>query len=275
MIDALGLRRPRGRRLSARASGRPFQRCAAILSRRREHRSEQRWKCARWSLANGLTAARAVISSSILGLAVYDGSRLLLVLGLLASWVGDMIDGHVARACRCETVLGAQVDGLADRLTAMLVVAGSIRISNGAALAVAGGMTVWLQFGILDHALSAQFLRHDRWSPDEFHLDDEDAWRMNWAPFAKVVSNVPVGLLALGGPAIWGALAGAAVLLVVRTGSSLRLLAGLTARGRDVSPGPRVSSAASRMMSRNESKIAQDRDHAHDQTGFPAWFDAA
>ncbi|HEX5851983.1 MAG TPA: CDP-alcohol phosphatidyltransferase family protein [Solirubrobacteraceae bacterium] len=241
-----------------------------MLSRRREHRSDPEWKHARWSYANGLTAGRTVIAVSLLGLAIYDSSHHLLVLGLAMSWLGDMVDGHVARAYRCETVLGAQVDGLADRLTAMLVVIGSIGVAHGSTLAVAAGLTVWLQFGVLDHALSAQFLRFDRWSPDEFHLDDEDAWRMNWAPLAKIVSNIPVGLLAFGGVATWGALAGAAMLFVVRSSGSLRLLAGLTQRAPEVTPRQDSFATGSTTRARWEAEPHVTIEHNRDEARVPA-----
>jgi hypothetical protein len=219
-----------------------------------------------------LTATRAVLASSILGLAVYQESRSLLILGLLVSWAGDMVDGHLARAWRCETVLGAQLDGLVDRLTAIWVVVGSVVIAGGSPLAVAAAVAVWLQFGVLDHALSTQFLRRDRWSPDEFHLDDVDAWRLNWSPLAKVMSNVPVGLLALGGIATWGALAGAVLLLMIRTGSSLRLLAGLSVSSpREGTPATRRPLAVPPPREPvHEVTSARETDRGHDDPRVPA-----
>jgi hypothetical protein len=208
------------------------------------------------------------VASTILGLAAYDGSRPLLVAGLLASWLGDMIDGHIARCCKCETVLGAQLDGLADRLTALLVIVGSVVISKGSVIAVAAGVSVWLQFGVLDHALSAQFVRYDLWSPDELHLEDPGAWLVNWAPFAKVVSNLPVGLLAIGGIATWWALAGAVALLVIRADSSLRLLAGLKVRASESPPKSRQSVVVVSPMHHRSAPPIQDRDR--EETRFPA-----
>jgi len=46
-------------------------------------------------------------------------------------------------------------------------------------IAVATAAVVWLQFGVLDHAMSGQFVRHDLWSPDEFHFVDEHVWWLN------------------------------------------------------------------------------------------------
>jgi phosphatidylglycerophosphate synthase len=229
MTDATGLRAPKARPLHRVERRRRIWRYAEILRRRREHKSAAHWKHAIWSPANGLTVARTLIAITLLCIAACEGSRPLLIAGLLASWAGDMIDGHVARARGCETLLGAQIDGLADRLTALLVIVGSIVIDHGSAVAIAAGAAVWLQFGVVDHALSAQFLRYGLWSPDEFHLNDPSAWRVNWAPLAKIVSNIPVGLIALAGIATWGALAGATVLLAIRANSSVRLLAGLRA----------------------------------------------
>lgn len=209
---------------------------AVILGRRREHRTNDERKHAVTSAANAVTVLRVMVAAGVLILAAHNDSRMLLVLGLSVSWVGDMLDGHLARTLRCETVLGAQLDGLADRVSALGVVVASAVIAAGSTLSVVAAAVVWLQFGVLDHALSAQFLRYDLWSPDEFHLKDEHAWRLNWAPLAKMASNLSIGLLAVGGPLLWGAIAVAAALSATRAPSGARLLAGAAPRPRAFRP---------------------------------------
>jgi CDP-diacylglycerol---glycerol-3-phosphate 3-phosphatidyltransferase len=270
MLDARRLRTTQGSWWSTITRSHFLKRCVAILKSRREHRSEEHWKHAICSRANGLTLVRSVLASCVLGVAVYQESRALLIAGLVASWVGDVADGHLARSKGCETVLGAQVDGLADRLTALWVVVGAVLIAKGSGITVAAAVAVWLQFGVLDHALSAQFVRHDRWTADEFHLDDVVAWRLNWAPLAKVLSNVPVGLLAVGGIGTWGALAGAALLLVIRTGSSLRLLAGLPAQASKTSSTSHAPVAITARRSTFEATSTRELNRERDEIRLPA-----
>ncbi|MGN6276316.1 MAG: CDP-alcohol phosphatidyltransferase family protein [Solirubrobacterales bacterium] len=166
-----------------------------------------------WTLATQITLARAVISTATLLTAVGLQSRLLLVIGLAISMLLDILDGAVARAKKVETILGAQLDGVADRLAAALVLASAVYIAPSTQTAIAAAV-VWIQYGVVEQLLNGQFMRFGLWSPDHFYVESESVWRLNWTARAKTASGVPVAAIALG---LWlPALVTAAVLIAVR-----------------------------------------------------------
>src|SRR3712207_1450378 len=68
--------------------------------------------------ANGVTAARTVGAVALAGVAAQQHSLVWLIASLLVYWVGDVLDGWVARRMGCETRTGAVLDILSDRLCA-------------------------------------------------------------------------------------------------------------------------------------------------------------
>lgn len=173
--------------------------------------------------ANGVTVLRAAVAGALLVSATITQSYGLLLAGLATSMFFDFADGQIARRGKpSTTVLGAQLDGLADRLAVFLVALGVISMNHEPSTVLAAG-AVWLQFGILDHYLASQFLRFGLWSPDHFYCIDEGVWRRNWSPAAKLASNLPVLLLALGSSSTWGALALSSFLISTRIPSVMTI----------------------------------------------------
>lgn len=211
--------RPGQRRLSTLGLH-PFR----FLFERRVHRTGAEYKELLWTAANGVTIARLIVTTIVMLVAIVEHSPALLLAGLLASWLLDIADGLLARRQERETVIGAQLDILADRVAAMWVVLGVVVFDHAALLTVAAAGAVWVQLSFFDQLLAGQFLRFGHWSPDEFHLEDGDVWRLNWAPAAKVIGNLPLGLLMIGGRWLWVALALALLLIFVRVFSYLRIL---------------------------------------------------
>lgn len=169
-----------------------------------------------WTLATQLTLARAILSTATLLLAIALGSRELLLGGLAFSMLLDVLDGAIARARQAETVLGAQLDGVADRLAAAVTLAGAVYIDPSTTAAVAAA-TVWVQYGFVEQLLNVQFLRFGLWSPDHFYVVSPWAWRLNWSAIAKIASGLPVALIALG--LWWPGLGIALALICVRVPS--------------------------------------------------------
>jgi phosphatidylglycerophosphate synthase len=166
-----------------------------------------------WTWATRATLARAVISAALLLFAIAERSQALLVFALALSMALDMLDGYIARKQLSETILGAQLDALADRMTAALVLAGAVYDAPSATAAIAAA-AVWMQYGIVEQFLNGQFLRFGLWSPDHFYDVSPVVWRLNWSAPAKAASGVPVALIAL--QQWWPALGVAAALILVR-----------------------------------------------------------
>lgn len=181
---------------------------------------------------NGLTLLRAAASTVILVAAVVEQSHTLLFAGLLCSMLFDFCDGLLARLAKVETVLGAQLDGVADRIATALVAAGVVSMDPSAETVISATM-VWLQFGVVDQFFTSQFLRFGLWSPDHFYeLDEpgaerlaERVWQRNWSVPAKLASNLPIVLLAIGAWWAAGGLAAALILIRIPDYRAIRALA--------------------------------------------------
>src|SRR5689334_1783242 len=65
-----------------------------------------------------VTFVRTAASITLAAYAASQGSKTLLVIALLVHWVGDSLDGQIARMFDCETRTGAVLDILSDRLCA-------------------------------------------------------------------------------------------------------------------------------------------------------------
>jgi phosphatidylglycerophosphate synthase len=176
----------------------------------KDHRREQIL-----TLATVLTTLRACVTSVIFVIAIVSQSHAELLIALAISMFVDFFDGIAARLRDRETIFGAQLDGLADRLAAFFVVLAVISMQSQAESVIVAAV-VWFQFGVVDQFLSAQFLRFGLWSPDHFYAVDQRTWGLNWSPQAKFASNLPIALLAIGGWWVWLALALSASLITVR-----------------------------------------------------------
>jgi hypothetical protein len=174
-------------------------RATELLLHQRHHCSDPAVKEKVATLPNAITCFRGLVVASLLALAATRSSRELLILGLIVSWAGDLVDGYVARHWKRETVLGAQLDYNVDRLVATGAVVAVAVIDRGSAISVVAATIVWLQYGVFDQILCAQFLRFGLWTPDEFWLRDRTTWTLNWSPIAKLAGHVPLFLLVIGG----------------------------------------------------------------------------
>jgi CDP-diacylglycerol--glycerol-3-phosphate 3-phosphatidyltransferase len=187
----------------------------SLLFARRERRAEDHRREQILTLATVLTTLRGCVTSAIFVIAIVSRSHSDLLIALAISMFLDFFDGIAARLRDRETILGAQMDGLADRLAAFFVVVAVVSM-RGQAYTVIVAAAVWFQFGVVDQFLSAQFLRFGLWSPDHVYAVDEKTWSLNWSPQAKFASNLPIALLAIGGWCIWPALALSVSLVILR-----------------------------------------------------------
>lgn len=170
--------------------------------------------------ATWVTGVRTAATVVLAGVAVQQESLGWLVASLAAYWVGDVLDGLVARVLRCETRIGAVLDILCDRLSAAVFYVGLLWLQPEHVWAV---MVYLVEFMVVDCFLSLAFLAWPIRSPNYFHVVDRTIWRWNWSKPAKAVNSAifAVILLVTGMPLL--GLAIATALLALKCGSLVRL----------------------------------------------------
>ena len=195
-----------------------------------------------WTWPTVVTVARTIGSLTFIGLAVRGHSMSLLLVGLAIYWLGDILDGWLARRLDQETRIGAVADILCDRLSAVPFYLGLVWLDHTLAMPV--GVYV-VEFLIVDLLLSLAFLAWPLISPNYFYLVDHRIWVLNWSPLAKTINSAAfIALLLLTRDAVL-ATTFAVALLTLKCLSMARLLRlGLPAgsardiRIRTVSPQP-------------------------------------
>ena len=160
--------------------------------------------------ATVITAVRTVASLALSLLAAVEQDLTLLVVALLVYWVGDILDGAVARWRGCETRIGAVLDILCDRLNCAGFYLGVCWIEPDAVIPVG----IYLaSFMVVDTFLSLAFLAWPVRSPNYFYAVDERIWRWNWSKPAKAVNSAVFAVFLLVDQLWWVALAMALLLL--------------------------------------------------------------
>jgi CDP-diacylglycerol--glycerol-3-phosphate 3-phosphatidyltransferase len=170
--------------------------------------------------ATYVTAVRTVASVVLAGMAVDARSLPLLVAGLAVYWVGDMLDGAVARLRGCETRIGAVLDILCDRFCAAAFYLGLAWLQPEMTLPI---LIYLAEFMVVDCFLSLAFLAWPLRSPNYFYVVDRPIWLWNWSKPAKAANSAifAVILLVTGMP--WVGVAIALALLVLKCVSLARL----------------------------------------------------
>lgn len=148
------------------------------------------------TLANWVTLIRTVAATVLAVIAVSHDSLRVLIAAYLVYWLGDMLDGKVARTLHQETRIGAVFDIISDRTCTTLCAAAFILQFPEALLPI----TVFLiQFCVIDTMLSLTFLCFPIKSPNYFYLVDRTLYRLNWSTVAKSLNTSVVVLLSLTG----------------------------------------------------------------------------
>jgi CDP-diacylglycerol--glycerol-3-phosphate 3-phosphatidyltransferase len=138
-----------------------------------------------------VTFLRTAASIVIAAIAASQGSKTLLVIALLVHWVGDSLDGQIARMFDCETRTGAVLDILSDRLCAAAFYIGLAWLEPHLAPAI---FLYLAEFMVVDGFLSICFLAWPITSPNYFYVIDRRLWLLNWSHPGKAVNS---GLFAI------------------------------------------------------------------------------
>lgn len=144
--------------------------------------------------ATVITFVRTVVAV-VLGLwAAHEQSLGFLIAALAVYWVGDMLDGYVARVLGCETRIGAALDILCDRFCCATFYLGLIWLKPD----LSGAIALYLaEFMVIDCFLSLAFLAWPVRSPNYFFVIDRSTWLWNWSKPAKAVNSSLFAVLLL------------------------------------------------------------------------------
>lgn len=144
--------------------------------------------------ANAVTLTRLVVATLLFAASAYLRQPLLNLAGLAVYWLGDVADGFLARRLNQETLLGAQWDILADRLSVAFFYLNTLVLYPDLAPAI---VLFLVQFMVVDHYLSNQYLRWPIMSPNYFYRVDYRIWVLNWSKWGKACNTGLVTLLLL------------------------------------------------------------------------------
>ena len=171
--------------------------------------------------ANVVTLVRTVATVGLAGLAAQQESLGLLVAALVTYWVGDILDGTVARVRGCETRVGATLDILCDRLSAAAFYLGLAWLMPDLVWPV---MVYLAEFMVVDCFLSLAFLAWPIRSPNYFYVVDRTLWLWNWSKPGKAVNSSIFAVLLLVTENVAVGLVVASALLVLKSVSLARLM---------------------------------------------------
>jgi len=146
-----------------------------------------------YSEANILTLIRIVLSLVFFILAILEKSFTYCFIGFLIHWIGDFIDGFYARKLKQETILGAEIDIIADRLEIIFFYVVFLHFRPNLYLPAA---LYLIDYAFVDFYLSYQFIKYDIISPNYFYKVDKTVYLLNYSPGGKF-SNSSVVTLAL------------------------------------------------------------------------------
>lgn len=138
------------------------------------------------TVASGVTLVRTLVAVTFAVLAIIHSNQTLLLIGLVSYWVGDILDGIVARALKQEMRSGAVFDIMADRLCVSLIYLAYGFMNPEMMWAIGLYLT---EFIFIDGVLSLAFLFWPLLSPNYFYLVDKRIYDLNWSPLGKVVNS--------------------------------------------------------------------------------------
>jgi len=171
--------------------------------------------------ANVITLVRTVAAVATAGVAAQQESLTLLVVALAVYWVGDILDGAVARLRGCETRIGATLDILSDRFCAASFYLGLVWLMPDLTWPV---MVYLAEFMVVDCFLSLAFLAWPIRSPNYFFVVDRRLWLWNWSKTGKAVNSSVFAVLLLVTESVVLGLVVALALLLLKCVSLVRLM---------------------------------------------------
>jgi CDP-diacylglycerol--glycerol-3-phosphate 3-phosphatidyltransferase len=174
-----------------------------------------------YSEANILTLLRVGACLVFFTLAVVRQDPVYNYIGLFIHWVADWLDGFIARSFKQETLLGAEMDIVADRLEIIIFYVIFLHFRS---FLVLPAMLYLVDYAFVDFYLSYQFVKYKIISPNYFYKVDRTVYLLNYSPVGKFVNSSVVTLTLIFLPRIWPAVTVFACGLIgLKTYSAFRL----------------------------------------------------
>lgn len=141
-----------------------------------------------------VTFIRTTASVVLAGFAFQQESLKLLVIAVLVYWIGDSLDGQIARRMHHETRIGAVIDIMCDRFCAAAFYIGLIHLVPEFTVPV---LIYLAEFMVIDCFLSIGFLHWKIRSPNYFYVIDRLVYVLNWSHPGKAVNSGAFAILLL------------------------------------------------------------------------------
>ncbi len=168
-----------------------------------------------YSEPNILTLIRLFSSIPFFTVALITQRELYNFVGLGIHWVGDYLDGVWARKFGQETILGAEIDIIADRIEMLFFFLNFLFFHPHLYLPA---VLFILDFAFIDFYLSYQFVKFDIISPNYFYKIDKRVYLLNFTRPAKSINSSLVAVLLIFLPSVpWLATVSAAGLIVIKS----------------------------------------------------------
>lgn len=145
-----------------------------------------------YSEPNIITLLRLVLSLTFFTLAVIKMSPTYNFIGLGIHYVGDVLDGTYARKFKQETILGAEIDIIADRVEFLFFFINFLHFHPELFLPVS---LFIVNFAFVDFYLSYQFLKYDIISPNYYYKVDKRVYWLNYGFPAKTINSTLVAFV--------------------------------------------------------------------------------
>jgi CDP-diacylglycerol--glycerol-3-phosphate 3-phosphatidyltransferase len=121
-------------------------------------------------------------------------------IGLVIHWIGDVADGSYARFFKQETIFGAEIDIIADRVGFLFFYVLYLVFKPELALPIA---LFVVNFALIDFYLSLQFIKFDIISINYFYKVDQTVYRLNFSIIGKPANTVVITLTLIFFPQFW------------------------------------------------------------------------
>lgn len=145
-----------------------------------------------FSEANIITYLRLSASMTFFVLAILRSNPMYNYIGFVIHWWVDFIDGYVARKFKQETIFGAEIDIIVDRIEILFFYVIFLHFRPYLFLPVA---LYLIDYAFIDFYLSYQFIKFDIISPNYFHKVNKRVYLLNYSPGGKFSNSSVITLL--------------------------------------------------------------------------------